>query len=113
MSADIPGGVARQFARWVLHDAFDGNDGFDYRTGLKAVTVPVLAFAGAADFLATPASVHAARRFVGGPVETLTAGVAYGFIDDYGHGDLALGRHAPTEIVPRMAEYLGRFATRV
>lgn len=110
-SADIPGGVARQFARWVVSDVFDGNDGFDYRRALSAVTVPVLAIAGVADFLATPASVHSATRYFAGPVECVTAGQATGFADDYGHGDLTLGRHAPDEVVPRIAEFLRRHGT--
>ena len=113
VSADVAGGVARQFARWVINDTFDGNDGFDYREALREVRVPVLALAGAADFLATPGGVHSASRFVGGPVEKVTAGVATGFSVDYGHGDLALGRNAPDEIVPRIAEFLRRHATAV
>ena len=113
VTADVPGGVARQFARWVLGDVFDGNDGFDYRAALKEVRVPVLALAGAADYLATPAGVHSASRYVAGPVECVTAGVATGFADDYGHGDLALGRYAPVEIVPRIADFLRRHATAV
>ena len=111
VTADVPGGVARQFARWVMNDIFDGNDGFDYRAALKEVQVPVLALAGAADYLATPAGVHAATRFVSGPVERVTAGVSTGFSADYGHGDLALGRNAPDEIVPRIADFLRRHAT--
>ncbi len=111
VSADVPGGVARQFARWVTTGAFDGNDGFDYRKALAAVKVPVLAFAGAADLLATPADVHRAAGLVGGLVECVTAGRSSGFGDDYGHGDLALGRHAPDEVVPRIAAFLARHAT--
>ncbi len=113
VSADVPGGVARQFARWVMSDRFDGNDGFDYRAGLAQVKVPVLALAGSLDFLATPGGVHSASRFMGGPVEQVTAGRAHGFTADYGHGDLALGRAAPNEIVPRIADFLRRHATPI
>ena len=112
-SANVSGGVARQFARWVTGDVFDGNDGLDYRGSLREVKVPVMALAGAADYLATPAGVHSATRFMGGPVEVVTAGRSSGFAADYGHGDLALGRYAPDEIVPRIAEFLARHATRV
>ncbi|MFZ5444564.1 MAG: alpha/beta fold hydrolase [Myxococcota bacterium] len=109
--ADVPGGVARQFARWVRTGAFDGEDGFDYRRGLKALSAPVLAIAGAKDLLAPAPSAHLISQYASGPVELVTAGRASGFSADYGHGDLVLGRRAPEEIFPRVAEFLARHAT--
>lgn len=111
VAADVPGGVARQFARWVRTGAFDGEDGFDYRRALKALSVPVLALAGAEDLLSPPASAHLIGKLASGPVELVTAGRAGGFSTDYGHGDLVLGRKAPEEIFPRVAEFLARHAT--
>jgi pimeloyl-ACP methyl ester carboxylesterase len=111
VAADIPGGVARQFARWVRTGAFDAEDGFDYRRGLAAVRAPILALAGARDFLAPPAAVHRVAEFSGGPVEAVTAGLAGGFSTDYGHGDLVLGLRAPDEVVPRVIDFLTRHAT--
>ncbi|MFT3711400.1 MAG: alpha/beta hydrolase [Archangium sp.] len=105
VAADIAGGVGRQFARWVRSGAFDGEDGFDYRAGMKHVTQPVLAIAGERDFLVPPVSSHLASTLTSGPVETMTA---FG----YGHGDLVLGRNAPKEIIPRLAEFLERVSTR-
>lgn len=113
VTADVPGGVGRQFARWIRTGGFDGEDGFDYRRGMKAVHAPLLLLAGAKDFLAPPAAVHAAKALVSGPVECVTVGKASGFSDDYGHGDLVLGRRAPQEVVPRLAEFLARVATPV
>ncbi len=111
--ADVPGGVARAFARWVRSGAFDGDDGLDYRAALAGVRVPVLSIAGSLDLLAPPAAAHEIARYLGGPVETVVAGRVGGFRADYGHGDLVLGRHAPDEIFPRVAEFLGRWATAV
>lgn len=111
VAADIPGGVARQFARWVRTGAFDGEDGFDYRRGLKAVRAPVLALAGARDLLSPPAAAHAVEKLTSGPVEAVTVGLAGGFSTDYGHGDLVLGLKAPDEVVPRLVDFLARHAT--
>jgi predicted alpha/beta hydrolase len=110
--ADLPGGVARQFARWVRTGAFDGEDGLDYRAALGLVRAPMLCVAGAKDHLAPAAAVHLVSSFVKGPVECVTAGVAHGFSADYGHGDLVLGRRAPDEIVPVIADFLARHSTR-
>lgn len=111
VTADIPGGVARQFARWVRLDRFDGEDGFDYRKGMKAIRAPLLLMAGTRDLLAPVASVRAALDFTGGPADFVLVGRAGGLSEDYGHGDLMLGRRAPEEIFPRVAEFLERHAT--
>lgn len=110
VAADIPGGVARQFARWVRTGAFDGEDGFDYRAGMKAIHVPLLTIGGAKDFLSPPRAAHLAGSLVSGPHESVTAGHVQGFSADYGHGDLVLGRRAPDELFPRIAEFLARCA---
>ncbi len=113
VAADIPGGVGRQFARWVRTNAFDGEDGFDYRKGMKAISAPVLAIAGARDLLAPPEAAHLVSRLVSGPVELVRVGLSEGFSTDYGHGDLVLGLHAPDEVVPRLADFLARHSTPV
>jgi pimeloyl-ACP methyl ester carboxylesterase len=111
VTADVPGGVGRQFARWIRTGTFDGEDGFDYRKGMKALHAPLLLVAGGKDFLAPPSAVHQAAALVSGPVETVTVGRASGFSEDYGHGDLVLGRRAPLEVFPRIADFFARVAT--
>ena len=111
VSADIPGGVGRQFARWVRTNAFDGEDGFDYRKGMKAISAPVLAIAGARDLLAPASATHLVKDLVSGPVELVCVGLAERFSTDYGHGDLVLGLRAPDEVLPRLAEFLARYST--
>lgn len=112
IAADIPGGVARQFARWVRNGTFDGDDGFDYRN-LSHVKVPFLLIAGTHDLLATPLAVARAREALGGPVKLVMAGSAHGFRGDYGHGDLLFGRHAPDEIYPVVETFLAAQASPV
>ena len=111
VAADIPAGVARQFVRWVGANAFDGEDGFDYRAGMKAITVPVLAMAGVKDLLVPPPASHLVKQLVSGPVELVQVGVAEGYSTDYGHGDLVLGLRAPEEVIPRVADFLARHST--
>jgi len=110
VSADLLGGVARQFTRWLEHDVFDSNDGFDYRQGMRHVRVPLLLLSGEKDLLAPPVSVEHARTLVSGPVESHRLGVASGQAVDYGHGDLSLGQRAPEEVFPKVAEFLERHA---
>lgn len=111
VSADIPGGVGRQFARWVRTNAFDGEDGFDYRKGMKAIRAPVLALAGARDLLAPAEAAHLVAKLVSGPVELVRVGLSEHFSTDYGHGDLVLGVRAPDEVLPRVADFLARHST--
>ncbi len=102
--ADIEGGVARQFARWVRTGALDGEDGFDYRAHLRPLTAPMLTLAGAHDLLAPPSAAHALVGLTSGPVETA-------LLSDYGHGDLVLGRRAPEEVFPLVGAFFERHAT--
>lgn len=112
VTADILGGVGRQFQRWIATGRLDGEDGFDYRAALKDVRVPVLLVAGVKDLLAPPETMTPVRTLLGGPVEYVLLAKAQGFSADYGHGDLTLGRNAPDEVFPRVAEFLERHAER-
>ncbi|MBK7865453.1 MAG: alpha/beta fold hydrolase [Archangiaceae bacterium] len=103
--SDIFGGVARQFFRWMRTGRVDSNRGFDYRAAFANVRAPLLMIAGTHDKLAPPDNVFATRPVWGGPVH---AHLAQGF----GHGDLTIGRDAPREIFPKVAEFLEAHATR-
>lgn len=112
VASDIPGGVARQFADWVTSGRFCSADGtYDYRLGMEAVKVPMMLIAGARDLLAPPLAVARAKEHLGGPVKLVVAGRGHGFVDDYGHSDLILGRRAPEEIFPLVASYLAAQST--
>lgn len=112
IAADVPGGVGRAFARWISSGRWDGEDGFDYRQHLDAVRVPVLLVAGNRDLLAPPDAVLRAANHLGGPVESVVLSRLNGYLADYGHGDLALGRRAPEEVFPIVERFLGRLGTR-
>ncbi|MFZ5468869.1 MAG: alpha/beta hydrolase [Myxococcota bacterium] len=112
VSADVAGGVGRQFARWIRTGRFDTNDGsFDYRAHLHRLRLPLLAIAGAKDLLAPPATVSPVTGLVSAPTRYVLAGLDGGFARDYGHGDLVLGRHAPEELFPLVEEFLSTHST--
>jgi pimeloyl-ACP methyl ester carboxylesterase len=113
VSADILGGVARQFSRWISTGRLDGEDGFDYRAALKNVKTPMLLVAGIKDMLAPPSTVTPTLKLLGGPAEYLLLAMSQGFSADYGHGDLVLGRRAPEEVFPKVAEFLERHAEKM
>jgi pimeloyl-ACP methyl ester carboxylesterase len=102
---DVPGGVGRQFARWIRSGNFDGDDGFDYRKNMIHIRVPVLTLVGSEDFL-VPESASNVSHLTSGPVESKLLGVGSGFQSDYGHGDLVLGRTSPIEVFPLVYEFL-------
>jgi len=112
VGADVSARVARLFLRWVDTGRWDSEDGtVDYERNLGRVRVPTLHIAGPLDLMAPPESVAHGTRLLAGPSELFVAGKAAGLEDDYGHGDLVLGRRAPEEIHPRIARFLELHAT--
>jgi pimeloyl-ACP methyl ester carboxylesterase len=109
--SDIPGGVARQFARWIAEGRWSGEDGFDYGQGLSGVRAPTLLVAGSRDARAPASAMAPALKVLGGPSELVVAGRGHGFGADYGHADLPLGRRSPEEIFPLVGRFLSARAT--
>ncbi len=108
VTADVPGGVARAFHRWVDSGVMDTDGGRAILPALRDVKIPVLLIAGSADRLAPPVSVFAVQKYLTGPVQTFEAGRVSGLDIDYGHGDLSIGRHAPRDIGARVVEFVIR-----
>lgn len=114
VGADVAGGVGRQFIDWIATGRWQSEDGrFDYERGLRDVRVPTLLIAGTKDLLAPPDAVRHTARYLQAPVEVFIAGKESGLREEYGHGDLLLGRHAPEELYPRVMDFLQRNATAV
>ena len=79
----------------------------DYTAGLSAIWVPIFFVAGALDQLAPPSVMAEAFRRVSSTdkrIEVLSR--ANGYRADYGHVDLAIGRHAPREAWPLYLRWL-------
>lgn len=104
----IPASLAAQFAGWAAHDRFTSRDGLlDYRARMAAHRVPALLLSGSHDGLVPPASVADAHDRLGSTQKRHEElGRATGLEQEYGHGDLLLGRTAPTEVFPKIAAFL-------
>lgn len=109
---DVPGPLNLDFVAWAVSP--DGRlrlDGEDVLDRLGRVRLPALFFAGAADRLAPPASVRAAFDAWGcehgeAPRRFVVLGKELGSHDDYGHGDLAVGRHVHEDLFQPIADFL-------
>ncbi len=109
---DIPAPVAADFVRWSRAGGPIDVGGQPLFDGLQNVEVPALFVAGAGDQLAPPSSVGAAAdawgRADGTEKRLLVLGVQHGHTADYGHGDLAIGLHAPAEVYAPIAAFLAK-----
>lgn len=111
--APIHAGVLEQLFRWVKGDTFDSLDGtIDYRERVRALRAPLLVVGGTADELAPPASIRKQFELAGSTdKQLLMFGAQFGHTDDYGHGDLILGRAAATEVHAPILQWLIAHAT--
>jgi pimeloyl-ACP methyl ester carboxylesterase len=102
-----------QFQDWILHDAFRSADGTtDYRVGMQRLGIPTLTIGGTHDRLAPADLVRAAHELLGSPDKELALfGCGEGHRQNYGHGDLLFGEGAPTEVYPRILQWLQAHAT--
>lgn len=109
---DVAGPLSADFAGWAFADGAVRVDGTPAVEGLRAVDLPALFVAGAADRLAPPESVRAAYARWGADAETavrkrfLVLCRAGGLPHDYGHGDLAIGRDVVRDVFEPVASAL-------
>jgi pimeloyl-ACP methyl ester carboxylesterase len=105
---DLPRSLLEEFARW--YDAkrmSDRYDLFSFADHLERIRVPMLVIAGARDRLTPPEDLKRLVSRIGSDDKTLLlAGHVGGLAHEYSHVDLVLGRNAPDEIYPRIAEWL-------
>lgn len=109
------GAVLRQFISWARRDEFDARDRHEsYLANMARIEEPVLILAADRDFVAPPDAVTPAYQLIGSADKQLRVfGTDRGDDDDYGHGDLLLGRHAPDVVFPEIADWLQDHATRL
>ena len=100
--SDIHSGLLRQFGRWMEQGHISSLDGhLNLTESLGAIKVPCLLIAGGRDELVSPVNV----RFVFDEISSelknyIVASREYGFEEDYGHGDLLLGKNVDQEMYP-------------
>lgn len=112
--APIWRGVLAQLEDWVDHDVFRSRDRrVDYRELVKALKLPLLVVGGSADTLAPLDNTEAYYDLSSSPDRTLVLlGKRFGQREEYGHGDLLIGKHARDEVFPRIAAWLAQRATK-
>jgi pimeloyl-ACP methyl ester carboxylesterase len=106
--ADVSRGEIIQFLDWMKSGDFRTYDkGTSYEQNLRKVRRPLLLIAGAKDYLVPPASVAAAfDRIASDRKKFLVLGRDQGQEEDYGHGDLLMGKNVNREVFPRILEWL-------
>jgi len=106
--SDLTRGEAQQFSDWIDNREFRSCDkAYSYQRHLGAIERPLLLMAGTRDYLASAESVSFTReRLSGERSRMLILGRKFGQIEDYGHGDLLIGRHCEQEVYPRIVEWL-------
>ncbi|GIW41543.1 MAG: hydrolase [Candidatus Binatia bacterium] len=99
-----------QVASWIRSGRMADRKGrVVYSDRASEIRLPLLFLVGAHDLQRPPESVRSAWEAVGSRDKTLVvAGKEHGFGFDFGHDDLVAGLRAPTEIFPRIAEWLER-----
>ena len=80
--------------------------GQDIQGALAHVRRPALLLYGAADSLATTEEGRRIHEALGGESRLHFLGRNHGHREDYGHGDLLLGRHVREEVFPLIAQWL-------
>lgn len=97
-----------QLHDWYKHNHFRSKDhSFSYRDRLKTIRSPFLICAGSVDGLTGYPDVHFAYREIGSKEKRFQVfSRETGCRTEYGHMDLVLGRNAPREVFPVVAEWL-------
>ncbi len=103
-----PAGEMIDFVRWKrLGGRWEDAAGRDYWGGLKEVSIPVVAFAGAGDRLDPPEGCRNLLEAFGGPDrEFVLLGRQEGFCRDYDHVGMLIGKDAAREVWPRVVRWM-------
>jgi pimeloyl-ACP methyl ester carboxylesterase len=106
--SDISGGEILQLLDWMKSREFRTYDGrHSYEASLGSVRQPLFLIAGAKDLLAPPMSVEAAyNRIASDRKDLFILGREQGQEQDYGHGDLLIGKNCSREVFPRIVQWL-------
>jgi len=105
---DLPRSLLMEFAEWYETKEMSDRYGlFRFADHLERIQVPLFVIAGGRDRLTPPEDLRRLVDRVGSADRSFfVAGHVSGLAHEYSHVDLLLGRHAPDEIYPRIAEWL-------
>lgn len=107
----------RETQRWVVEKQWlDPRDGFDYAAALKTQALPpALYMTGAGDkVIGNPIDVHRLMLETGidQPNQLMVVGKNSGFQHDYGHINLLTHPEAPTDVFPKIENWLRQHSLR-
>ena len=103
---DIPLNLVAELYRHFC-DNSDESSAYSYEARLDKIDVPVFVIAGVNDRVAVPDSIReGVSRLKSRDIRFRELGKRYGDKVDYGHIDLLIGRYAPQEVYPLIADYL-------
>lgn len=99
-----------QLHSWYKNNHFRSADGsYSYRNNLKRIKAPLLICAGSTDGMTPFVDVHFAFRKIGSKDKRFQVfGREQGCRTEYGHLDLVLGKNAPREVFPAIADWMER-----
>jgi fermentation-respiration switch protein FrsA (DUF1100 family) len=105
---DLPRSLLIEFARWYeTRRMSDRYNLFSFSDQLERVRPPMLVIAGSRDRLTPPADLERLVGRIGSEDKSFfVAGHVGGLDHEYSHVDLVLGRFAPDEVYPRVADWL-------
>lgn len=106
---DVPRGLQLDFLAFARNGGDVRTSGVSVMDSLANIRNPVLFLAGAGDVLGAPATLVPAFDAWGSPDKQMhVLGRNTGTEHDYGHGDLAIGRHVERDVFARIEEFLRR-----
>jgi pimeloyl-ACP methyl ester carboxylesterase len=105
---DVSADVFLQVHKWFREKKLLSMDGkTSYSVNPKKFTVPLLMITGSKDpFTSSPAVRQVFDRLASRKKKWVTFGRTQGHRSEYGHLDLIVGKHAPTEVFPLIAQWL-------
>lgn len=100
----------KQFIHMTENGGIFSADGrIPYRENLRNIAVPAYLLAGRRDELADPAVVRDSWEKLGSKDKTFEIfSRAEGYVDDYGHTDLIIGKEAHKEVHPKIIDWLNK-----
>jgi len=106
--SDVSRGEMLQFYDAMCGEGFRSFDGaHSYTDGFARMSRPLLLLAGSRDALCPPRSIAAVYRAMRSPDKELRIlGREYGEREEYGHGDLLIGKHCEAEVYPHILRWL-------
>jgi len=103
---NLPTKLLMQFAGWMKLNGFFSNEGYNYKTNMGKITVPFCFFTGESDFFAPYEGVRNVFEAISSKDKRHIHFSKRNGTQDYGHGDIVLGKSAPMEVFPQVLKWI-------